>query len=102
MSLLINKGWMAQDYYNQYLSLKYEIGKLTTEQLVNKRIGAHADVCEQTTNTLNERIKQLHFVVQQLTIVCGIDMMDLLMLSIGVDVWDPSYIKPNQKNSATA
>ncbi|WCK57183.1 hypothetical protein PP175_28765 (plasmid) [Aneurinibacillus sp. Ricciae_BoGa-3] len=75
--LLEGKGWIAQEFYNEYLRLKEEIFNLTKYVQYEKNAELEAK--------LEEKVKRLRFVLQQLKLN-GVALEDLILLSIGVEV----------------
>ncbi|PLS19314.1 hypothetical protein CVD28_02560 [Bacillus sp. M6-12] len=85
MGLLDNKSWMAQDLYNEYLDLKTEI-----PQLINSRdhFFRHQKMKEvkEFQESIDEKVKRFKTILNELKVVHGIAMEDLILLSIGIDV----------------
>lgn len=85
MGLLDNKSWKAKELYNEYLQLMKEI-----PQLVKARdfyISKNSDIGSRDyQNDIDENVERLKDVLNQLKIVHGIAMEDLILLSIGIDI----------------
>lgn len=86
MGLLDNKSWVAQDLYNEYLQLKTEI-----PHLINSRdhFFRHekAKEVQEFQQSIDKKVDRLKIILSQLKIEHGIKMEDLILLSIGIDVW---------------
>lgn len=85
MSLLAGKHWQAQDYYNEYLRLKTEIPELINSRDYFFRHNKEKEVQEFQVS-IDEKVERLKLVLNQLKLVHGIAMEDLILLSIGVDI----------------
>lgn len=85
MGLLENKGWLAQDFYNEYLKLKVEISELIQNQKYFARHDKQKEV-QDYQNEIDEKVDRLKLVLNQLRVVHGISMENLILLSIGIDV----------------
>jgi hypothetical protein len=85
MSILENKGWMAQDFYNEYLELKVKISELVKTKEHFERHRQPRKVIEEIEVELNEKVSRMRFVLEQFK-YNGIALEDLILLSIGVDV----------------
>jgi hypothetical protein len=72
---LEGKGWIAQEYYNEYLELKEEIYSLTHNYLWH----------DELEKDLNEKVKRMRFVLKQLQ-DNKVQLEDLILLSIGVEI----------------
>ncbi|RHW31869.1 hypothetical protein [Oceanobacillus profundus] len=85
MGLLQNKSWMTEELYNQYLQLKTEI-----PQLIKARdfyVSKQSDLgILDYQNSIDEKVERLKYILNQLKVVHGIAMEDLILLSIGIDV----------------
>lgn len=85
MGLLDNKSRKAKELYNEYLQLMTEI-----PQLVKARdfyISKNSDIGSRDyQNDIDENVERLKDVLNQLKIVHGIAMEDLILLSIGIDI----------------
>jgi hypothetical protein len=77
---LKGKSWMAQEYYNEYLIMKQEISELNV--VLNSRFGTPQDEAK-----LIQEIARFKYVLSMLK-EQGVDMADLILLSIGVDMED--------------
>lgn len=73
--LLEGKGWIAQEFYNEYLELKTEISDMTHNHLRH----------DQLEKDLATKVKRMRFVLQELQ-SNKVRLEDLILLSIGVDV----------------
>lgn len=85
MSILENKGWMAQDFYNEYLELKVKISELVKTKEHFERNRQPRKVIQEIEVELNEKVSRMRFVLEQFK-YNGIALEDLILLSIGVDV----------------
>lgn len=85
MGLLDNKSWQAQDYYNEYLTLKTEISHLINSRDHFFRNSKPKEV-QEYQHSIDEKVDRLKFVLNQLNVVHGISMENLILLSIGVDI----------------
>ena len=86
MGLLVGKGWIAQEFYNEYLSLKMELSELTTNQEYFKRTNREKEIQEYQI-AIDEKVEKLKFVLQELK-TNGVKMEDLILLSIGIDLYN--------------
>lgn len=68
--LLENKSWQTQDYFNEYLSLKEDIVRLS--------IGMDNDA-------LKEKVDRMKYIIEQLKLK-GIRVEELLFLAMNVYV----------------
>lgn len=84
MGLLDNKGWLAQDFYNEYLSLKQEIPHLISSRDHFFRCNKAKEV-QEFQHSIDEKVSRLKFVLEQLRLE-GIKMEDLILLSVGIDI----------------
>ena len=78
MGFLDCKGWIAQEFYNEYLDLKQDITTL------NHYI-FYRDSTPEMEAELNDKIKMLKFVLNQLE-SNGVKMTDLILLSMNIDI----------------
>lgn len=85
MGLLENKGWIVQDFFNEYLDLKRDIQELVQHQQHFARHNRTKEVNDYQVD-IDEKVKRLKFVLNELKFVHGIAMEDLILLSIGIDV----------------
>lgn len=85
MGLLEDKSWLAQDFYNEYLSLKVQIQELI---LTRNHFESYnkVDEAREMQVKIDEKVTRLKFVLNVLKLECGVPMEDLILLSIGVDV----------------
>lgn len=87
MGLLDNKSFMAQEYYNEYLDLKTDIADRVKNLQVMKQFGTVTEEgVKLKEDKLNEKVARLRVVLNELKIVHGVAMEDLILLSIGIDV----------------
>lgn len=77
MSFLQRKSWIAQEFYNEYLATKQDILELT------KRLDISGDVADEAE--LIDKIKYMRMVLKELKLH-GVDLEDLILLSMNVDV----------------
>ncbi|MFS0657420.1 hypothetical protein AB1L07_02180 [Niallia alba] len=88
MGLLDNKNWMAQDLYNEYLELKADIAERVKVLEYQKNISG--TITEKGIKELedknSEKAARLRKVLNELKVVHGIAMEDLILLSIGIDI----------------
>lgn len=85
MSLLAGKHWQAQDFYNEYLRLKTEIPELISGRDHLFRHNKEKEV-QDFQISIDEKVERLKLVLNQLKVVHGVAMEDLILLSIGVDI----------------
>ena len=85
MGLLDKKSWQAQEYYNEYLELKRDLLELVQHRNHFKPYNK-PDVLHAYQITINEKVKRLKFVLNELKVVHEIALEDLILLSIGIDV----------------
>lgn len=85
MGLLESKGWIAQDLYNEYLQLKEEVPRLIESRdfYIRRRseVGAR-----DYQNDIDEKVKRLNNILDQLEDAHGVSMKSLVLLGIGVNV----------------
>jgi hypothetical protein len=79
------KSWQAQDYYNEYLDLKFKISDIVTELEYCKKHEKFNYMVEKWESELEPLVKRLKFVLQELRLH-GVSMEDLILLSVGVEV----------------
>jgi hypothetical protein len=85
MSLLVGKNWQAQDFYNEYLRLKTEIPELINSRDHFFRHNKDNEA-QEFQFSIDEKVERLKFILNQLKVVHGIAMEDLILLSIGIDI----------------
>lgn len=85
MSFLANKTWKAQEYYNEYLDLKQELVRLTSQDIDRYKEANQDSVVEYLEKEISKKSKELDFVLEQLEL-CGVSMKDLIKLGCGLDV----------------
>lgn len=88
MGLLDKKGWMAQDLYNEYLDLKTDISERVKVLEYQKNISGTITEkgIKEFEYTTNEKVARLREILNQLKVVHGVAMEDLILLSIGIDI----------------
>lgn len=88
MGLLEGKSWVAQDFYNEYLTLKTDIAE--SVKVLNYQKNISGTITEkgiqELESKIHEKATRLRFVLNQLKVVHGIALEDLILLSVGVDV----------------
>ena len=85
LSEILEHSWKAQDFFNEYLQLKSDIILGYKDRDYYFRIN-NEEKFVQTHEELLEKIARLKFVLNQLKVVHGVQMEDLILLSVGVDV----------------
>lgn len=75
-------NWQVQDYFNEYLELKDDLLKKTSDLEVYKRFNLPEK--EDTINSIKEKSERLMYVLEQLEL-SGVSMKDLVILGCGVD-----------------
>lgn len=88
MSLLDNKGWQAQDLYNEYLELKTDIAERVKVLEYQKNvIGTITEKgIKELEDKNSEKVARLRIVLNELKLFHGVAMEDLILLSIGIVV----------------
>lgn len=87
MGLLENKGWEAQDLYNEYLDLKQDISKRIQNLEYQVSMGnLTSDGVYFKQDIIDEKVDRLKVILNHMKVLHGISMEDLILLSIGVDV----------------
>ena len=79
---LKNKGWIAQEFYNEYLELKCDIASFT-RQLEYPRLDE--DMRLYLEDQLDEKVDRMRFVLNELKSK-GVNPEDLILLSLGVNI----------------
>ena len=82
---ILEQSWKAQDFFNEYLQLKSDIILGYKDRDYYFRMN-NEEKFVQTHEELLEKIAKLKFVLNQLKVVHGVQMEDLILLSVGVDV----------------
>lgn len=82
---MLLKSIVAQEFYNEYLELKQSIGELINERDYFTRIKRTKYVSE-CQGKIDDKVERLKLVLNQLKVVHGVSMEDLILLSIGIDV----------------
>lgn len=82
---ILESSWQAQDYFNEYLILKEAIIQGHKEQDYYFRKN-DKEKFMQNGEELFKKIDRLKFILNQLRINHGVNMEDLILLSVGVDV----------------
>jgi hypothetical protein len=86
VGLLDEKGWIAQDFYNEYLDLKVEISEMVKNiHYIQSRGLDSSEFLETRKEKLNEKVKRMRFILEQFKLN-GVALEDLILLSLGVDV----------------
>lgn len=83
MSLLEGKGWIAQEFFNEYLDLKTEISQLVLNLEYMERRGFE-EHSQEKKEEIKIKVERLKFVLQELK-RNGVKSEDLILLAIGVD-----------------
>jgi len=83
MTFLKGKGWIAQEFYNEYLNLKAEISELARNKEYFER--NNHENSEEIEKTLKEKVSRMRFVLQQLKLN-GVSLEYLFFLDLGVDI----------------
>lgn len=93
MGLFEQKSWLAQDFYNEYLELKTDIAERVKIVDYQKHVSSTMTNAglEELDMELHQKVKRLRFVLNQLKLVHGIALEDLILLSIGID---PTTVAP--------
>lgn len=82
---ILESSWKAQDFFNDYLQLKSDIILGYKDRDYYFRIN-NEEKFAQTHEELVKKVNALKFVLNQLKVVHGVQMEDLILLSVGVDV----------------
>ena len=85
MGLLDNKDWKAREFFNEYLELKRDIQELVQHQEYFARHNRTKEVKDYQVD-IDAKVERLKFVLNNLKVIHGIAMEDLILLSIGIDV----------------
>lgn len=83
---MVQKDWKAQNYYNEYMSLKVEISEMTKNfRFIESTGTVLPQEIEIRKEKINEKIERFKFILHQLKL-CGVDLQDLILLSVGVEI----------------
>lgn len=89
MELFANKSWMAQELYNEYLNLKIDIQSLVQKLDYLRNTGRNnvpGGTYYQQETELNTKVKRFKTILNELRMMHGILLEDLILLSLGVDI----------------
>lgn len=84
MRLLANKGWQAQEYYNEYLLLKETLVYLQHEIEHCQKYLTNIQVAS-LERDLKEKTDRLMFLLENLELH-GVSMKELVLLSCGIEL----------------
>lgn len=88
MGFLDNKSWMAKDLYKEYLDLKTDIAERVKVLDYQKNInGAVTEKgIKELESKIDDKVLRLRAVLNEMKIVHGVAMEDLILLSVGIEV----------------
>lgn len=81
----MSKSWIAQDFYNEYLTLKDKILDTTTELSYCLKHHEFSEMAIKFQQELDPLIERFRFVLEQLKLE-GVELTDLILLSVGVEI----------------